>query len=150
MTISRKKEITEFLKSKNYDIKISPSDFDTLLQILDDFENRNISKEIVVKKTLLDRKMEFGARVGEHIGKITKNGEFLRDDALDFYNHWTETSPNQTKMPFEKKTSFDIGKRIGTWMSNKSKFSQKDNGKSNIDDIYNNILGTNSQQQQLL
>jgi hypothetical protein len=151
MKTSKQKEIKDFLKERSYCIKIEAADFDLFLQILDDYDNRNRDIVVSVKKTLDQRKKEFGLLIATRIGDVFKGGELTREDALDFYNHWTETSPNQTKMPFEKKVSFDIGKRIGTWMTNKAKFAKNDknNGKSNIDDIYSNILNGNTQQKLL-
>ena len=36
----------------------------------------------------------------------------------DFFEYWTEHSPNDKKMRFEKQTSFDIGRRLKTWLKN--------------------------------
>ena len=36
----------------------------------------------------------------------------------DFYEYWTEHSINDKKMRFEKQTSFDISRRLKTWLRN--------------------------------
>ena len=34
----------------------------------------------------------------------------------EFYDYWTEHSPNDKKMRHEKQTSFDVNRRLKTWL----------------------------------
>ena len=35
----------------------------------------------------------------------------------DFFEYWTEHGPKDKKMRYEKQTSFDISRRLKTWMN---------------------------------
>lgn len=151
MKSSRKKEILDFLKNGKYDLEIKLEHYESLVQLLDDFDNRNKSKEVaaVSKKTIEDRRLEFAETLSHHINKETKNGVVTRDDAVEFYHYWTEASKNQKKMRFEKEKAFDTGRRVGTWMSNKLKFAKSGDKRESIDDVYNNILNFNPNEDNL-
>ena len=34
----------------------------------------------------------------------------------EFFDYWTEHSPNDKKMRHEKQTSFDVSRRLKTWL----------------------------------
>lgn len=143
MKASRRAEIVRFINNGDYNLNIKLEQFDELLRLLDEFDNRNKTKEVAVKeakKTIEERKRIFADLILPYVNKTTANGLFTRDDAREFYSYWTEHSPGQRKMLFERRETFDVGRRIGTWMSNKLKFAKKDDTRESIDAIYQNIL----------
>jgi len=46
---------------------------------------------------------------------------YVLDMIKDFFSYWTEHSPNDRKMRFEKQTSFAVGRRLKTWKENSKK-----------------------------
>ena len=85
--------------------------------------NVNDTVNVTVKKTIEDRKREF-------YNSLTPYEEIYGNEMLrDFYDYWSEHSPNQKKFRMEKEKAFDIERRLKTWKANDEKF--KLNGKSN-------------------
>lgn len=72
------------------------------------------------KKTIEKRKKEFAEQVRQHI-----SSDFDKDEATKFYNYWTEKNDKGRKMKFEKQTTFEISKRILTWISNKNEWKKE-------------------------
>ena len=68
-------------------------------------------------KTIEERKNSFIELLRPHI-ELVGNEELNK-----FYHYWTEISPKGTKMRFEKEKTFEVVKRLNTWLVNKKKFS---------------------------
>src|SRR5690625_996581 len=69
-------------------------------------------------KDLVRRKKDFGKEVEKYL-----EWGVDREDLLDFYYYWSEHSKKGRKMKFEKEKTFDIKRRLVTWMKQKKKFS---------------------------
>ena len=41
----------------------------------------------------------------------------------DFFNYWTEPNQTKTKLRFEMEKTYDISRRLSTWIKNNDKFS---------------------------
>src|SRR5690606_23193981 len=70
--------------------------------------------EVKVKVTLKDRMVDFQKKIYPHISE-----KFTRDDANDFYSYWTEMNEGGYKMRFEKEKTWNISRRIVTWIKHK-------------------------------
>lgn len=57
-----------------------------------------------------------------------KGGLYDNDTVKEFFNYWSELNKSQTKMLWELKPTFEISKRLATWVKNEDKFSK--NGKT--------------------
>ena len=57
--------------------------------------------------------------------------EYPKKDRLEFYDFWTEsnTLTSSKKMKFENKKSFDVGRRMKKWMSNKKEWASPNKAK---------------------
>lgn len=85
------------------------------------------SEKVDFRKDRERRKANFKTRLWntakytEHVGNI--------DRLKSFFEYWAEHGENDKKMRFEKETSFDIRRRLGTWARNEKKFSGNANSK---------------------
>ena len=71
--------------------------------------NKNVKN---VKNDIKERKAEFKKLLAKY------KEIYVLDMIKDFYEYWTEHSINDKKMRFEKQTSFDISRRLKTWLRN--------------------------------
>jgi len=71
--------------------------------------NKNVKNE---KNDIKQRKAEFKKLLAKY------KDVYVLDMIKDFYEYWTEHSINDKKMRFEKQTSFDISRRLKTWLRN--------------------------------
>lgn len=89
---------------------------------LEEFRERVIKVMTVILgsgyKDLVRRKKDFGKEVEKYL-----DWGVDREDLLDFYYYWSEHSKKGRKMRFEKEKTFDIKRRLVTWMKQKKKFS---------------------------
>jgi len=87
-----------------------------------DKDTRDREKEKINKKEIFEkRKQEFISQVNQH-ENFQKN---LKDDFCDY---WTETKPNGFTMRWEMQPTFDIQRRLNTWLKND--FNPRSNSKS--------------------
>jgi hypothetical protein len=71
--------------------------------------NKNVKN---VKNDIKQRKAEFKKLLAKH------KDVYVLEMIKDFYEYWTEHSPNDKKLRFEKQTSFDVNRRLKTWLKN--------------------------------
>lgn len=71
--------------------------------------NKNVKN---VNNDIKQRKTEFKKLLAKY------QDIYVLDMMKDFFEYWTEHSPNDKKMRFEKQTSFDISRRLKTWLRN--------------------------------
>ena len=81
-------------------------------------ESENIIKE--KEKDIDTRKQKFLTELEAY-----SNGKYTTKMLQDFYNYWTELNPSKTRMHFEMEKTFEIGKRLATWLSNENKYKLK-------------------------
>jgi len=87
------------------------------------------------KDSILDRKLEFKNKV---INAINSSDEITRfyftkdsyKNAKDFFEYWSESSENAKKFRAEMEKTFDIGRRLSTWL-NRDNSQQNGNKSSN-------------------
>ena len=119
-----KKEIT---LSKFTDFLLSFSDLSTTdkMKIVNSFLKLDpkiaTTTKMVVIKSLDHRKSDFVELLRPYVKEYS---EVLMNE---FYSYWTEHGVNDNKMRFEKQTSFDISRRLGTFKKNEVKYN-KSNG----------------------
>lgn len=65
-----------------------------------------------VKNDIKERKAEFKKLLAKY------KDIYVLEMIKDFYEYWTEHSPNDKKLRFEKQTSFDVNRRLKTWLKN--------------------------------
>jgi len=93
-------------------------------------ENNNLNillkKETKPKKSLAERKADFQCKVVDvmHTEKIDK---IL---VKEFFDYWTETNQTNTKLKFEMEKTYDISRRLNTWVKNNEKFNINKNIKN--------------------
>jgi len=84
-------------------------------------DNDNDNDNDILKEKIYKRKTEFKKLLAEHQDNYPKQ---MIDE---FYEYWTEHSPNDKKMRHEKQTSFDVSRRLKNWF-------KKSNGSYDNDD----------------
>ena len=57
-----------------------------------------------------------------------KGGLYDNNTVKEFFNYWSELNKSKTKMKWELQQTFEISKRLATWVKNEDKFSK--NGKT--------------------
>ena len=117
------------LKSTN-EITIKTSSKGTVIQIVNYTKYQIVTNELTnqqqtsnkrattnkndknVKNDIKERKAEFKKLLAKH------KDVYVLEMIKDFYEYWTEHSPNDKKLRFEKQTSFDVNRRLKTWLKN--------------------------------
>jgi len=93
-------------------------------------ENVNVNSDVLLKKetkskkSLDERKWEFKALLVE----IMEREKIAPHIVKDFFEYWTEPNQANTKMKFELEKTYDISRRLSTWIKNFDKFNQQKNG----------------------
>lgn len=117
------------LKSTN-EITIKSSSQGTVIQIVNytkyqivtnqlTNEQQTINKPSTTNKNVKNEKNDIKQRKAEFKKLLAKYKDvYVLDMIKDFYEYWTEHSINDKKMRFEKQTSFDISRRLKTWLRN--------------------------------
>lgn len=117
------------LKSTN-EITIKSSSQGTVIQIVNytkyqivtnqlTNEQQTINKPSTTNKNVKNEKNDIKERKAEFKKLLAKYKDvYVLDMIKDFYEYWTEHSINDKKMRFEKQTSFDISRRLKTWLRN--------------------------------
>lgn len=84
-------------------------------------ENKNILliKETKPKKTIIDRKDDFRFSVIEVMEKENISKEVVKE----FFEYWTEPNQANTKLKFEMEKTYDISRRLNTWIKNNERFN---------------------------
>lgn len=84
-------------------------------------------------KDIPTRKREFWDKIAAH----GKEKGYTKEVCLSFYNYWTEMNDGGKKLKFEKQETFEISRRLVTWLQNEKKFTpawkQKQETKVNLD-----------------
>jgi hypothetical protein len=57
--------------------------------------------------------------------KLFEFSEYPENTLIDFFNYWSQHGEKDKKMLFEKQKSFEISKRLITWIKNEHKFNGK-------------------------
>lgn len=83
-------------------------------------------------KSLEDRKAEFIEMVRPFVPEVG------RETANEFVKYWNEHSPKGWKLRWEKEETFDVKRRLATWVNNSKKF--------NSINLANKILGSKLKQ----
>ncbi len=84
------------------------------------------------KKTIEERKNEFWHKCLDiYNGNVIDNLEWKLLN--EFFEYWTEISPNAKKMRFEKEKVFDIKKRLERWKRNQKTFNNGNQQQSTTD-----------------
>jgi hypothetical protein len=143
MKVSRRKEIIKFIEDSNTDLEIKICQYSNLVELLEAFcqiqsKNKEIEVAHSTPQLIAQKKESFAKLIAPYVGG---NNGFDKTEANKFFSYWTEKSEKGRKMRFEKEPVFDVGRRVGTWMTNKLKFVKTgDDSRKTIDDIYNGIL----------
>lgn len=88
------------------------------VQAVNDNVNVNVNGNVTDNENRIKRVcLDFKENLAPFLEK------YDREDLNDFYYFWTEKSPKDRKMKFEKQKSFDIGRRLVTWMKRKKEFA---------------------------
>ena len=69
-------------------------------------------------KDIEDRKREF------YNSLIPYLSDYSKQTLKDFYEYWTEHSPNQRKFRAEKEKAFDLNRRLKKWKENEERFTK--------------------------
>lgn len=64
------------------------------------------------------------------------DGIYEKDTVKDFFNYWSELNKTETKMLWELKPTFEISKRLATWIKNENKFTNNGKTEKQTDHIY--------------
>jgi len=85
---------------------------------------------VTVKDTVNNKKKKV-QRKNEFYNSLLQLSESYNETTVtEFFEYWTESGENDLKMRYEKQTSFDIARRLKTWVKNEKKFSP--NGAENL------------------
>lgn len=118
------KNITNHNSVKNDITNITVKDTVTVT----DTVNVTVKVKDTVIKSIEQRKSEFSLTLNPYLESLTKEyGLVLAKDILnDFYKHWTQTNEGGKKFLREKQTTWDLSRRLDTWIKNEKTFT---NGK---------------------
>lgn len=84
--------------------------------------NVNVNVNEPVKEKVNKKDNDIDKRKAEFKKLLSKYQDiYVLDMMKDFFSYWTEHSPNDRKMRFEKQTSFSVGRRLRTWKENSKK-----------------------------
>lgn len=70
------------------------------------------------KEDIEERKENFRLLLVEYVD------EYGKDMVREFFDYWSEPNKSKKKMRFEGEKYFHIGRRLGTWRQNNSKFKK--------------------------
>ncbi|QDP48466.1 MAG: hypothetical protein Unbinned6747contig1000_24 [Prokaryotic dsDNA virus sp.] len=62
----------------------------------------------------------------EKVNSIIKEKKYSNEETDNFVGFWTERNTSNTKMRFELQQTFDIGRRLSTWVKNNKDWKIKD------------------------
>lgn len=130
-TIS-KTEANDKQKESKEQANVNDNDNDNVNKNENINNNVLLEKETKFKKTLDERKQYFKDRLIEIVKK--ENIDVII--AKEFFEYWTEPNQTNTKMKFELEKTYDITRRLNTWLQNNIKFNKTNtgnNGKSRTD-----------------
>ena len=117
------------LKSTN-EITIKTSSQGTIIQLVNftkyqivtnDLTNKQpaSNQRVTTNKNDKNDKNDIKQRKAEFKKLLAKYQDiYVLEMIKDFFEYWTEHSINDKKMRFEKQTSFDISRRLKTWLRN--------------------------------
>jgi len=77
------------------------------------------------KENIFIRKQLFSDKV------LNEYSDINMATLTEFISYWTEHGERDRKMRFEKQTSFDIKRRLNTWITNQKKFNNEKNRTNN-------------------
>jgi len=65
----------------------------------------------------------------DKVNEVVKNKKYTNDETDNFVGFWTERNNSNTKMRFELQQTFDISRRLSTWVKNNKewKLGKKNN-----------------------
>lgn len=92
-------------------------------------ENENVNVDVLLKKetkqkkSLDDRKDDFKLQVLQ----VMDNGHFDKTIVKEFFEYWTEPNQSKTKLRFELEKTYDISRRLATWVKNNERFNVNKN-----------------------
>lgn len=100
-------------------------------------EYKEEKKEIIKKNNIDAAKAATKIRIEEFkisLFKYTKLKGGIYEDNLvkEFYEYWSELNKSETKMRWELQKTFEVSKRLATWIKNNDKFKHTYKSKSNI------------------
>jgi len=95
---------------------------------------------VAIKQSFIERREKAKSKFYDSLRPYVDqyDSELLRN----FYEYWTEHGENDRQMRFEKQTSFNIGRRLGTFLKNEKRFNKQngsDNEMVNISDLRNSM-----------
>ena len=67
----------------------------------------------------------------EEVNNIIKGKKYTNSETNNFVGFWTETNRSNTKMRFEMQPTFDISRRLGTWVRNNKEWKIKNKKENN-------------------
>lgn len=118
------KALKEFVKEQ-FDYEIDLKNEQVIKQVFEQvfelYRNENENENRSISKDIKERELIFKTNVSEFKTKYPI--ETLRA----FFNYWSEPDHSNKKMKFEKQDTFDIERRLLTWVKNESSFGNKSN-----------------------
>lgn len=100
--------------------------------------NNNSNNYNNSNNSISKRKDEFKNELSTHY----QNGLIDKIDAKEFFEYWTEHGKKDRKMRFEKEKSYNMERRISTWLKNKKNFEkEKSSAKKEKPTNVDNVMG---------
>lgn len=96
---------------------------------VNDNDNDNVNDNVLLKKvtkpkiSLEQRKVDFKIS----LVTLMETDNIDKQTAKEFYEYWTEPNQNKTKLRFEMEKTWDLNRRMSTWIKNKEKFNSSPN-----------------------
>lgn len=82
-----------------------------------------------IKDLIEQVKSDEGERIKGFLIELNKkypvNKEILWKEIKKFYLYWTEKNSTGRKERWQKETTFEVGRRLGTWFDKKKEFAEK-------------------------
>jgi hypothetical protein len=125
----RKTNITTIISINNYDLYQGSAEQST------EQNTSQSTSRIHTDKNDKTEKNDKEVRAQLFAEKVYSNNGYSKEDLKDFIEHWTESGENQKKLRFEFEKTFDISRRIKTWMRNKERWEGKKNKEEHLDEF---------------
>jgi len=111
----------------NYEFYQNPKNYDNLSDNGNDYCNSPQASHTIHKKDNKEnkerREVKLSSRRINFLRQILKyKKKYGRKMLKDFYNYWGEINTNGRKMRCEMKETFEVGKRLATWLKHEKEF----------------------------
>ena len=113
--------IPSFIEYQYGQLRINSKPHLSVIKRLEEKGLNNYLQRVMVTLKDKDKDKDIDKRQDKFIEKVNniiKEKKYSNDETDNFVGFWTERNTSNTKMRFELQQTFDIGRRLATWVKN--------------------------------